>query len=206
MNIFIDLFSGLGGASSEFKNKKDWKVICIDNNPELVPLNRGLHLIDLSDTTNSIRMIEHMIHAIQNECSNEMIDKLIIWASPPCQQYSLANSSRTPDEFDNTLLISTLEIIEYFEPTHWIIENVKGAIEEFDDLMGARYIQRINAMYLWGKFPLLAFKDADVLAHHRKLDAKGSRLLRPNYRALIPKPVSEALYNALTQQTSILDW
>ena len=49
MKVFIDLFSGLGGASAAFDGDRFWHTIKIDNNPELVPLNRGLKLMDLAE-------------------------------------------------------------------------------------------------------------------------------------------------------------
>ena len=198
MKVFVDLFAGLGGASEAFYQHPDWFVIRIDNNPELLEHTKGLLMCDLSDTERAIAMLESYL--IPND-----YERLVIWASPPCVQYSLANPTRTPDDFDNTLLLSAIEIIEHFKPNEWIIENVKGAIEEFNDIIGQPWRQRINAFFLWGEFGLLAFKDiADT--KHSKLTAKGSRSLRPNYRALIPYAVSLALLNVFEHQRTLLDW
>ena len=202
VKVFIDLFAGLGGASQAFMEHPEWKVIRIDNNQDLLSETDGLQIMDLTQTDEVIRMIESQF---VNGCSLNC-EKLVIWASPPCQQYSIANPTRTPEDFDNTLLLSTLHIIEHFNPDAWIIENVKGAIEEFNDIIGQPWRQRINAMFLWGDFGLLAFKDIDSIRHHRKLDAKGSRKLRPNFRALVPFPVSLALLNVFEHQRTLLDW
>ena len=209
MNIFIDLFSGLGGASVAFDAHPSWHTIKIDNNPELLEHNRGLHIMDLTQIDEVITFLEHTIQQIYND--NDMgyeiaNHKLVIWASPPCQQYSFANAQRSPDDFDNTLLLATIDYLYHFQPDYHIIENVKGAIEEFNDILGGPWRQRINAMYLWGHFPLIAFKDSDSLQHHKKLDAKGSRKLRPNYRALVPAPVSEALLSVFEHQKLITEW
>ena len=61
-------------------------------------------------------------------------------------------------------------------------------------------------MYLWGHFPLIAFRDTDALQHHRKMDAKGTRALRPSNRAIIPRPVSIALLDVLEHQKLITDY
>jgi len=199
VKVFVDLFAGLGGASEAFYQHHEWNVIRIDNMEELLEHTRGLTICDLSDTERAISMIDALIGTRMSD------DELVIWASPPCQQYSLANSTRSPDDFDNTLVLAALEIIEHFQPDAWIIENVKGAIEEFNDLIGSSWKQRVGAFYLWGEFTLLAFKDqADT--DHKKLDAKGSRLLRPNYRALVPYPVSLALLNSFEHQTKLFDY
>ena len=48
----------------------------------------------------------------------------IIWASPPCTEYSRAKTVgvRKLDEA-NAIVKRTLEIIRYFNPRHWMMEN-----------------------------------------------------------------------------------
>lgn len=196
---FVDLFAGLGGASQAFFEHHEWDVIRIDNQEFLLEHTQGLTICDLSDTERAISMISNLIGSRMAD------DTLVIWASPPCQQYSFANAQRSPDDFDHTLVEAALEIIEHFRPDAWIIENVKGAIEDFNEIVGHPWRQRINAFYLWGEFGLLAFKDvADT--EHKKLDSKGSRLLRPNMRGKVPYPVSLALLNVFEHQRTLLDW
>jgi site-specific DNA-cytosine methylase len=201
VKVFVDLFAGLGGASQAFYDHPEWHVIRLDNEEFLLEHTQGLTICDLSDTERAISMIEaHFVNQCHLNC-----EKLVIWASPPCQQYSFANAQRSPDDFDHTLVLAALEIIEHFQPDAWIIENVKGAIEDFNDIIGHPWRQRINAFYLWGEFGLLAFKDVSDM-EHKKLDSKGSRLLRPNMRALVPYPVSMALLNVYEHQRTLLDW
>jgi site-specific DNA-cytosine methylase len=47
-----------------------------------------------------------------------------IWSSPPCIEYSIAKTTgiRKIDEA-NKIVLKILEIIEYFKPTVWFIEN-----------------------------------------------------------------------------------
>ena len=50
----------------------------------------------------------------------------IIWASPNCKDYSSLNflSGKVKDLTEsNNLIKKTLEIIEYFNPTYWYLEN-----------------------------------------------------------------------------------
>ena len=205
MNIFIDLFSGLGGAATAFDAHPNWHTIKIDNNPDLLEHNKGLHIMDLTQIDDVMRFLTFTMQQIHEEAEFG-IGKVVVWASPPCQQYSFANANRDPDTFDNTLLMCTIDYLYYLNPDYHIIENVKGAIEEFNDILEGPWKQRINAMYLWGHFPLIAFKDSTWKTHHRKLDAKGSRKLRPNYRALVPGPVSEALLSTIEHQRLITEY
>ena len=47
-----------------------------------------------------------------------------IWASPPCTEYSRAKTTGTRNiNFANQIVLKTLEIIEYLEPGHFVIEN-----------------------------------------------------------------------------------
>ena len=47
-----------------------------------------------------------------------------IWASPPCTEYSRAKTVGVRNiEYANSIVLKTLEIISYLDPTYWVIEN-----------------------------------------------------------------------------------
>ncbi len=49
----------------------------------------------------------------------------IIWASPPCTEYSKAKTRGIRDlSFADSLVKKSFEIIDYFKPKLWIVENV----------------------------------------------------------------------------------
>jgi len=211
MKVFIDLFCGLGGASSAFVQAQGWKVIQIDNNEALLPHVHGMILADVHDTDN----IKSILTALLFEHTDE-IEQIVVWASPPCTEFSLANPLR-PEEPDMTLLEDTIEIIRWIVEGDdtgqmnplWVIENVKGAIEFFNDELGRPWHQRIGPIFLWGTIPWIDFVDA-ASREHKKTDrgawTKGSRALRPNLRAMVPWDVSQGLLNALEHQTSLTDF
>ncbi len=53
----------------------------------------------------------------------------IIWASPPCTEYSKAKSQGVRDiEGANKIVLKTIEIINYFKPCLWFIENPQTSL------------------------------------------------------------------------------
>ena len=62
----------------------------------------------------------------------------VIWASPPCTHYSKAKTRGVRDiEGSNGIVAKTLEIIEYFNPSRWFIENPEtGKLKEQEVMAG----------------------------------------------------------------------
>ena len=210
MKVFLDLFSGLGGAARAFDESPNWRTIKIDNNPELIKHNRGLIIHDLAQWEEAILIIRNIVNF-------DEVVQLVIWASPPCDQFSWARQNgdnprrmgQTAEDFDLTLFDAACQIIEHFRDLvpnlHWIIENVHGAKPIFTEELGLHPRQEIGSVVLWGDFPLIPIEHRDTWKH-RKLDAKGSRSLRPNFRAMVPMPISLGLLNSLEKQTTLNKW
>jgi len=73
----------------------------------------------------------------------------VIWASPPCTGFSVAaighhwtggKSAYIPKtdtaKLGIELVKKTLEIIEYFQPTYWFMENPRGVLRKLDVVKG----------------------------------------------------------------------
>ena len=73
MKVFIDLFSGLGGAARAFDDDPSWSTIKIDNNPDLAEFNRGLQIMDISDTDEIIRMLTVMLSELGEWLCHEVM-------------------------------------------------------------------------------------------------------------------------------------
>tara|TARA_R100000664_G_scaffold15265_1_gene23769 strand:- start:92 stop:715 length:624 start_codon:yes stop_codon:yes gene_type:complete len=200
MKHMVDLFSGMGGASEAMAQDEAWNVLRIENNPLLanVPFT-------VIDDVNNVRA---------NVKSNWLVPKIdLIWASPPCTQFSggfnspKSKAARTVGlenyNPDLHLLHAALEIIEKVQPKYWVIENVVGSIRYFKDILGEPR-QIIGPYVLWGNFPYLEVDESRLI---RKQDKDSSpHPLRSNRRALVDFEVSRALKEAIENQTSIFDF
>ena len=59
-----------------------------------------------------------------------------IWASPPCTEYSRAKTTGVRKiEEANKIVKKTIEIIEYFKPRWWVIENPQTGLLKNQDFM-----------------------------------------------------------------------
>ena len=65
----------------------------------------------------------------------------VIWASPPCTEYSKAKTVGVRKiEEANKIVLRTLEIIEYYNPTYYIVENPQtGLLKEQWFMYGLPY-------------------------------------------------------------------
>ena len=95
----------------------------------------------------------------------------VFWASPPCTEYSRALTTRPRNIEDANIIVQcTLDILEYFEPRYWMIENPQtGLLKDqlmmwglpFDDIdyckYGMPYRKRTriwNNVFTWEPRPL----------------------------------------------------
>ena len=93
-----------------------------------------------------------------------------IWASPPCTEYSRARTTaKTPRNFElaDSIVAKTLEIIRYFKPKGYLIENPQTGLLKtryvvlhlpYRDVCYCRYSDGIKHKYkkatrLWGFLP-----------------------------------------------------
>lgn len=107
----LELFSGTGSVGkvlqSIYKNKVT--IVSLDIHPTYHPT----HAVDILKWDYKCYPPGHFD---------------LVWASPPCTEYSVAKSTGTRrlDEADR-IVKRTLKIVEYFSPKYWFIENPGGA-------------------------------------------------------------------------------
>jgi site-specific DNA-cytosine methylase len=120
----LELFSGTKSFSKVMKAHRHF-TYTIDNDPSLEP-----------DLCGSILDIDGRVFT---ECA-------IIWASPPCQGFSVAaigknwNHDNTPktDSAKLGMLLAqkTLQVIKEAQPTWWFIENPRGKLRKMPFMEG----------------------------------------------------------------------
>ncbi len=102
----LELFSGTGSIGSAFASV-GWDVISLDSDPKAEATIHG-DILTWDHTTFPSGHFD------------------AIWASPCCTHYSCARrGAKTPRNlvWADSLVIRTFEIIEYFQPRVWFVEN-----------------------------------------------------------------------------------
>jgi len=86
----------------------------------------------------------------------------LIWASPPCNEFSreFFPWTRTGNPPDLSIFTACKRIIQEAHPTYWIIENTRGAVPYFGTPSFIRY-----PYYLWGFFPPIGTVDLSKRKH-----------------------------------------
>lgn len=161
--IGIDLCCGLGGASSAWK-ARGWDVLTLDADPRFG-----------ADVTVDIREWEYTGPR-----------PLLVWASPPCTEFSRESMPwcRTGAVPDLSIVEACLRVIRQADPEFWVIENVRGAVKWLRPLLGDHRAS-YGPFFLWGSFP--AFR-AVVKPFKERLSSA-----RRADRARVPRALSDAL-------------
>ena len=192
----LDLFSGLGGASEAFV-RSGHEVFRIDNNLAL----RDVPNTQIADVSLASGF------KFDNYGSRQHFE--LIWASPPCLDFSQGYNGPRPTarragipftpSLDEVKLAK--DIIDELKPKYWIIENVVGAIKDFQPILGAP-TQIIGPFVLWGKFPAVILPKG---YKHTKAsnDPHSSDPLRSNKKAKIPLEISKAVLDAISTPTLV---
>jgi site-specific DNA-cytosine methylase len=185
--MIIDLFSGSGSASKIWSDNgyRTYRFdIVVPGEIETLPCD----LSNLED-------IKRMIYPLKQVYGRP----LLIWASPPCTEYSDRHPRRNDPEFipDVTLWRNAEKIINYFNPVFYVIENVRGAMREH-----GQPTQKCGPYYLWGRFPKFNIPGKQPHKNFNSYNNK-PKWLRAKETAQIPYKVSYGLYSAITKQTSI---
>ena len=170
--LMLDLCSGLGGAFAAMRDR-GWSVVTVDIDPQFEP-----------DIVADVR--DWMW---DGRCPD------LIWASPPCVEFSreFMPWSKTGKRPDMSIVLACKRIIDEVSPRFWVIENVKGAVYWFKPILG-RPRTIIGPFYLWGFFP----DPGRIKLRYRHKESRSSQARAE--RAKIPYVISYNLAVAIESQ------
>ena len=109
----------------------------------------------------------------------------LVWASPPCTEFSRRSMpwTRTGAVPSLTLVDAAERIIRACQPDYWVIENVRGATRYLTPRYGRPLV--LGPVYLWGQFPRFRAR-----VHFWKERLSSAQRIR---RAAIPPIISQRL-------------
>jgi hypothetical protein len=166
----LDLFAGTGGASRAFR-EAGWEVVTVDNDPA----HQADVVADLRAWSWTGRR------------------PTLVWASPPCQEFSRMSMpwtrAKNPPAPSRELVETALRIVRETRPHYWVVENVRGAIPYLRPLLGRPRLS-CGPLFLWGYFPWFRVSVAPFKEHLSSRD-----VVR---RAAVPRHVSTGLLEAIS--------
>lgn len=213
----LDLFSGLEGASKEFREREGWKVITIDDGSN----------IDSEKHSNFNPTFEKNILEVKPKDIKEDVN--FVWASPPCTTFTIA---RCWDYWDNTgeddkmvipqenetvngirLVYHALYLIQKLDPEFWILENPRGYMRKIlprDPEGTITYCEYGHHLMkptdLWGEIPnsfefRMCSPGDDCHSNEERGMGSGSDHVRdPAERSKIPEGVSKEVFRAVNKE------
>ena len=131
----LELFFGTGSVGKVCR-AKGWDVESLDIDPR-------------ADINMDILWWDYKEHA-------NVGDYGIIWGSPPCTLYSFYQNQHDPHNLRDLspadeLVLKTMEIISYFNPKYWFIENPQsGCLKHQDFMTGLPFHDVDYCMYGYG--------------------------------------------------------
>jgi hypothetical protein len=114
----LELFAGTGSVGNVFK-EHGWEVVSLDRD---LPADISTDIMDWD---------------YRSQFEPGSFD--IIWASPPCTEYSIAKRTGVRKiELANSIVQRTLEIIDYLQPKYYILENPQTGLLKHQPFMQDR--------------------------------------------------------------------
>ena len=205
--IVIELFSGTASFSC-VAEERGYVTLTIDNDKRFNPHRRwDIMKMEVDDLPERFQ------------------DPFFVWASPPCQCFSIASVSHhwrkwgdcympvTGRSKDSVLLVKkTLQLIDDFDPEHYVIENPRGILRKLDFMQELHrdtvtYCQygdnRMKPTDLWNDIdawkPRPMCKNGDPCHESAPRGSKTGTQGRKNsvQRARVPRELCEEILDAL---------
>lgn len=103
----------------------------------------------------------------------------LVCGGPPCQGFSMANRQRIIDDPRNQLYKAYLQFLSEIRPQFFIMENVKGMANKFDEII-ANFKEYLGDEYLYD-YRLLKVQDFGIPQNRERFIMIGNRMgVAPN--------------------------
>ena len=177
---FIDLFAGCGGLSLGLE-QAGFEVIFMN---EIVETFASTYLAN-----HNLKEGQYFIGDINelNKCLDKYSDILknpvkpitLVCGGPPCQGFSMANRQRIIDDPRNQLYKAYLQFLSEVRPQFFIMENVKGMANKFDEII-TNFKEYLGEEYIYD-YRLLKVQDFGIPQNRERFIMIGNRMgIDPN--------------------------
>ena len=177
---FIDLFAGCGGLSLGLE-QAGFEVVFMN---EIVNTFASTYLAN-----HNLKEGQYFIGDINelNKCLDKYSDILknpvkpitLVCGGPPCQGFSMANRQRIIDDPRNQLYKAYLQFLSEIRPQFFIMENVKGMANKFDEII-TNFKEYLGEEYIYD-YRLLKVQDIGIPQKRERFIMIGNRMgIDPN--------------------------
>ena len=177
---FIDLFAGCGGLSLGLE-QAGFEVVFMN---EIVETFASTYLAN-----HNLKEGQYFIGDINelNKCLDKYSDILknpvkpitLVCGGPPCQGFSMANRQRIIDDPRNQLYKAYLQFLSEIRPQFFIMENVKGMANKFDEII-TNFKEYLGEEYIYD-YRLLKVQDFGIPQNRERFIMIGNRMgIDPN--------------------------
>jgi DNA (cytosine-5)-methyltransferase 1 len=177
---FIDLFAGCGGLSLGLE-QAGFEVVFMN---EIVETFASTYLVN-----HNLKEGQYFIGDINelNKCLDKYSDILkkpdkpitLVCGGPPCQGFSMANRQRIIDDPRNQLYKAYLQFLSEVRPQFFIMENVKGMANKFDEII-TNFKEYLGEEYIYN-YRLLKVQDFGIPQNRERFIMIGNRMgIDPN--------------------------
>jgi hypothetical protein len=181
--VLLELFKGTGSVG-KVAEKKGFKVISLDFDKKFNP--------------------DILTDILKWDYKKANIKPDVIWASPPCTEFSVAKTTAPRDfKLADAIVKRVLEIIAYFKPKFWFIENPRGLLQNRNYMKALdRYKHTITYCSYDKSFPQ---KPTQIWTNCMDWDKRYETKENPCENAFINPKTGKLIHNITVDSLSLCD-
>lgn len=125
-----------------------------------------------------------------------------VWAAPPCFEFSRHSMpwtrARNPPRPSIQIVRNCLELIKYWRPIYWGLENVRGAIPFLKPALGSPVLSCGSSFFAWGHLPPVG--EIPHPGAHKGSKSSSAVTARASYPPGMVRAITEAVNHAVRNQ------